>query len=91
MKNKKSINLYYSILIFISLSVIGLIFEIIYYEYLKLIFPNDITFFGLPFNLPTFMFGLTFILMISILAIILFYFPKNKKRINKIKEKKKIL
>jgi len=82
---------YNSILVFILISLIGLVINIIYFEYLKIIFPNDTTFLGLPFNIPTFIFGFTLILIISFSAILVYYFPKSKKKMNSIKKKKDII
>lgn len=88
---EKTIIFYSNVLIFIALSLIALVFEIIFYEYLQLIFPSDTTFLGMPFNLPAFMFGLTFILTVAILSVIVFFYPKSKKTIEKINDKKKVI
>jgi len=84
--NKKFI---YNLSTYILVCVVVLVIEIIFYEYLKIWLPSDTNFLWFPFDLPSFIFGLSFILMVAFLAVICLYLPKTKKRVEKIKEKKR--
>jgi chromate transport protein ChrA len=88
---KDHAKIFYALTLFVLLSVIGLVIELIYYETLKNSLPEESTFLGLSFNLPAFVFGLTFILMVAGLALLFFYYPKIKKKAEKIRKRKQVL
>jgi len=78
---------FYKIFFFIVIATMGLVISIIYYEFLKIVLP-DISLYMFPFNLPSFVFGMTYLVIIPIVV----YLSRNKikKRIQKINKLKSL-
>lgn len=87
----KHIEILYKVMLFVFMSTVLIIVEIILYEYIQMIFPTESTFLGMPFNTATFVFAMLFVLSPTVLFLVFFYIPKTRELAKKVEKRKRLV